>query len=246
VGLDELLGGGADRGSSVMLLGPSGVGKSTLAAQYAAAAAGRGERSVIYTFDESPELWTGRADVLGMGLGSHVGTGLVKVRQVDPAELTPGELAGQIHGDVEGGARLLVIDSLNGYLNAMPEERHLILHLHELLSYLSQQGVLTLLVMAQYGLLGQDVATPVDLSYLADTVVLLRYFEAFGQVRQAISTVKRRAGGHERSIRELRIGPGGVQVGRELREFHGVLSGRLEYTGGAGPLLEDHGTGSPS
>jgi len=240
-GLDALLGGGADRGSSLMLLGPAGVGKSTICAQYAAAAARRGERSVVYNFDESTESWTGRADALGMGLSSHVESGLVSVRQVNPADLTPGELAGQLRDEVEAGVRLVMIDSLNGYLSAMSEERHLILHVHELLSYLSQHGVLTILVMAQYGLVGEALTAPVELSYLADTVVLLRFFEAFGEVRQAISTVKRRGGDHERSIRELRIDPDGVRVGRELREFHGVLSGRLEYTGEAGPLLAAHG-----
>jgi circadian clock protein KaiC len=163
------------------------------------------------------------------------------VRQVNPAALTPGELADQLRRDVETGVRVVVIDSLNGYLSAMAEERHLTLHMHELLSYLGRHGVLTILVMAQYGLLDQDLAAPVELSYLADTVVLLRFFEAFGEVRQAISAVKRRGGLHERSIRELRIDPSGLQVGRQLREFHGILSGRLEYTGGAGPLLASDG-----
>jgi circadian clock protein KaiC len=236
-GLDTLLGGGADRGNSLMLLGPSGVGKSTICAQYAAAAACRGERSVIYNFDEATDIWVARADALGMGLSAHIESGLVSVRQVNPAELTPGELAGQLRDEVEAGGRLVVIDSLNGYLSAMSEERHLTLHMHELLSYLSQHGVLTIMVMAQYGLLGQDLSAPVEISYLADTVVLMRFFEAFGEVRQAISTVKRRGGSHERSVRELRIDSDGIRVGRQLREFHGVLTGRLEYTGEAGPLL---------
>lgn len=243
-GLDTLLGGGADRGSSLMLLGPSGVGKSTISAQYAAAAARRGERAVAYTFDESTESWIGRADALGMGLSPHIESGLVSVRQVNPAELTPGELAGQLRTEVEQGVRLVVLDSLNGYLSAMPEERHLTLHAHELLAYLAQHGVLTILVMAQYGLLGEDLSAPVELSYLADTVVLMRFFEAFGEVRQAISTVKRRGGNHERSIRELRIDRDGLRVGRELREFQGVLSGRLAYTGEAGPLLGADGRAS--
>ncbi|HEX6861528.1 MAG TPA: ATPase domain-containing protein, partial [Thermoanaerobaculia bacterium] len=244
-GLDTLLGGGADRGSSLMLLGPAGVGKSTVCAQYAAAAARRGERSVIYNFDESTESWAGRADALGMGLSSHIESGLVSVRQVNPADLTPGELAGHLRDEVEAGVRLVMIDSLNGYLSAMSEERHLILHVHELLAYLSQHGVLTIMVMAQYGLLGQDINAPVELSYLADTVVLMRFFEAFGEVRQAISTVKRRGGNHERSVRELQIGPDGIRVGRQLREFNGVLTGRLEYTGEAGPLLGADGHPSP-
>lgn len=224
-----------------MLLGPSGVGKSTICAQYAAASSRRGERCVAYTFDELTDTWIGRADSLGMALSPHVEAGLASVRQVNPAELTPGELAGQIRRDVETGTRLVILDSLNGYQSAMPEERHLILHLHELLAYLGQQGVLTIMVMAQHGLLGEDLTSPAELSYLADTVLLLRYFEAFGEVRQAVSAVKRRSGGHERSVRELRIGSGGVRVGRELREFQGVLSGRLDYNGAVGPLLAKDG-----
>jgi len=140
---------------------------------------------------------------------------------------------------VEAGTRIVVIDSLNGYQHAMPEEHFLVLHLHELLSYLGQQGVLTFLIMAQAGLLGESLESPVNLSYLADTVILLRYFEAFGEVRKAISLVKRRTGPHESTVRELRISEGGPQVGRELREFHGVLTGRLEYTGEAEPLIQD-------
>jgi circadian clock protein KaiC len=240
-GLDATLGGGADRGSSLMLLGPAGVGKSTICAQYAAAAARRGERSVVYNFDEATDVWVARADALGMGLSQHLEAGLVSVRQVNPAELTPGEISGQLRGEVEAGVRLVVIDSLTGYLSAMPDERHLTLHMHELLSYLGQHGVLTIMVMAQHGLLGEGMSAPVELSYLADTVVLLRFFEAYGEVRQAISAVKRRGGCHERSIRELRIDPDGVRVGRQLREFHGVLSGRLEYSGEAGPLLASNG-----
>lgn len=236
-GLDELLGGGADRGSSMMLLGPAGVGKSTTCAQYAAAAAGRGERSVIYNFDESTDSWVARADALGMSLGPHIESGLVSVRQVNPADLTPGELAGQLRDEVEAGVHLVIIDSLNGYLSAMSEERHLILHMHELLAYLGQHGVLTIMVMAQHGLLGDSLHAPVEFSYLADSVVLMRFFEAFGEVRQAISTVKRRGGSHEHSVRELQIGPIGIRVGRQLREFNGVLTGRLDYTGGNGPLL---------
>ena len=240
-GLDTLLGGGADKGSSLMLLGPAGVGKSTVCAQYAAAAARRGERALVYNFDESTESWVSRADALGMGLSPHLESGLVSVRQVNPADLTPGELAGQLRDEVEaGGVRLVVIDSLNGYLSAMSEERHLTLHIHELVSYLGKHGVLTIMVMAQYGLVG-EVSAPVELSYLADAVVLMRFFEAFGEVRQAISTVKRRGGRHERSIRELRIDPDGIRVGRQLHEFQGVLTGRLEYTGEAGPLLDGDG-----
>jgi circadian clock protein KaiC len=236
--IDALIGGGLERGSSTMLLGPSGVGKSTLAAQYVSAAAARGERSFVYSFEESPDSWTARAQRLGMGLCGHREAGLVDVRQVDPAELSPGEFADDVRQNVEAGVTTVVIDSLNGYRNAMAEEQHLILHLHELLSYLNQQGVTTLLIMAQYGLVG-DVSAPIELSYLADNVILMRYFEAFGQVRQAISMVKKRTGTHERSVREMRISDQGLRVGRELRDFQGVLSGPLAYLGEAQPLLDD-------
>ncbi len=235
--LDAMLGGGLDRGTSVMFLGPSGAGKSTLAAQYIAAAARQGDRAAVYTFDESPAIWLHRAERLGFGLGKQIEQGRVSIRQVDPAELSPGQFAHDVRRMVEDGVRMVVIDSLNGYLHAMPDERHLVLHLHEMLSYLNQQGVLTLLVMAQAGLLGEDLQSPVDLSYLADTVVLLRYFEAFGEVRKAISLVKRRTGVHESSVRELRLGAEGLRIGREIKEFQGVLTGRLEYTGAAEPLM---------
>ena len=235
--LDELLGGGLDRGTSTMFLGPSGVGKSTITMQYLVAAAARGEASVVYLFDETPATWLARAEGLGLPLRRHAERGAISVLQVDPAQLPPGEFAQDVRRRVEAGTRLVVIDSLNGYRNAMPEERFLTLHLHELLSYLSQQGVVTLLVLAQYGLVGQPMETPIDLSYLADTVVLLRYFEACGEVRQAISVVKKRTGRHEKSVRELQLGADGVQVGRRLQDFQGVLSGRPEYTGAAAPLL---------
>ena len=238
--LDALLGGGLDRGTSTMILGPAGVGKSTLAAQYVFAAACRGERCAVYTFDESPTTWIERGERLGMRLREQRDSGRITIRQVDPAELSPGELANDVRRQVEDGVAGLVIDSLNGYRNAMPEERHLTLHLHELLSYLNQQGVMTLLIMSQSGILGADLESPVDLSYLADTVVLLRYFEAFGQVRQAISTVKKRTSPHEHSVRELEISDHGLRVGRELREFQGVLSGQLQYTGDAQPLMGNH------
>jgi circadian clock protein KaiC len=237
--LDTMLGGSLDRGTSAMLLGPAGVGKSTLTAQYVTAAAERGDRAAIYTFDESSENWIARAERLALPLRRHVEEGRVNIRQVDPAELSPGELAFAIRRAVESGIRIVVLDSLNGYRHAMPEERYLLLHLHELLSYLNQQGVLTLLVMAQAGLVGETLESPVDLSYLTDTVILLRFFEAFGEVRKAISLVKRRTGAHERSVRELRVGAGGVRVGQEIKDFQGVLSGRLQYSGAAEPLLRN-------
>jgi circadian clock protein KaiC len=235
--LDTMLGGGIEPGTSLMLLGPSGVGKSTLTAQYVAAAASRGERAAIYSFDEQPDHWLNRAARLGLPLHDHVEAERISIRRVDPAELSPGELAHDIRLAVEGGTRMVVIDSLNGYQHAMPEERFLVLHLHELLSYLGQKGVLTMLIMAQAGFLGEALESPVNLSYLADTVLLLRHFEAFGEVRKAISLVKRRTGPHESTVRELRIDDSGPRVGRELREFHGVLTGRLEYSGEAGPLI---------
>jgi circadian clock protein KaiC len=239
--LDTLLGGGLDRGTSTMLLGPSGVGKSTLAMQYALAAAERGEGVAIYTFDETPENWLTRADGLGMGFREHLASGRLTLSQVDPAQLSPGEFSLQVCRRVENDTRMVVLDSLNGYKNAMPEERFLSLHLHEMLTYLSQQGAVTLLLMAQTGLVGQGLESPVDLSYLADTVVLLRYFEAFGEVRHAISVVKKRTGRHEKAVREFRLGPPGFQVGRQLRDFNGVLTGQPVYTGETGPLLAHDG-----
>lgn len=241
--LDSVVGGSLDRGTCIMLLGPSGVGKSTLAAQYVSAAAKAGDQVAVFTFDEAPGTWTGRAERLGLGLAGAVEDGRISIRQVDPAELSPGEFAADVRRRVEQGTRMVVIDSLNGYQHAMPDERFLVLHLHELLSYLNQQGVLTLMVMAQSGLLGETLQAPVDLSYLADTVILLRYFEAFGEVRKALSLVKRRTGTHESTVRELRITEGGLQIGQEIKEFQGVLTGRLQYTGEIDPLLRGNGNG---
>jgi circadian clock protein KaiC len=237
--LDALLGGAVDRGSSLMLLGPSGVGKSTLSAQYVSSALAQGERAAVYSFDENAEIWLGRAERLGLPLHRPLAEGRLAIRRVDPAELSPGEFAADVQAEVDAGTRIIVIDSLNGYQHAMPEEHFLELHLHELLSYLNQRGVLTILILAQAGIVGEALHSPMDLSYLADTVVLLRFFEAFGEVRQAISVVKRRTGSHERSVRELRLSSDGIRVGRELREFQGVLTGRLEYLGGKEPLTRN-------
>jgi len=237
--LDALLGGGVARGTSSMFLGPSGVGKTTLASQYAVTAALRGERSVVYLFDEMPSVWRERCEGLGMRLEPLISRRLIELRRVDPAELSPGEFANSVRQEVEQGARMMVIDSLNGFQNAMPEERFLALHLRELLSFLNEHGILTLLVMTQHGLVGHIVESPMELSYLADNVILLRYFEAFGEVRQAISVLKKRTGAHERSIRELRLGPDGPRVGGALSDFQGVLGGNLTYLGGPAPLLEE-------
>jgi circadian clock protein KaiC len=224
--LDLLLGGGLDRGTSTLALGPAGSGKSTLAAQFAAAAAARGERAAIFIFDETRETYLGRAAGIGTDMQGYVDDGLISLQQVDPAEMTPGEFAHSVRGCVDReGARIVVIDSLNGYLNAMPEERFLTIQMHELLTYLNQQGVVTLIIMAQHGFLGTSMQTPVDVSYLADTVLMLRYFETGGEIRRALSVVKKRTGAHERTIRELNISSAGIKVGKPLTEFRGVLTG---------------------
>jgi circadian clock protein KaiC len=236
--LDRLL-GGLDRGTSVLLIGPAGVGKSVLASQYVTAAAQRGERAALYIFDEGTQTYLKRADGLEVPLRPFVASGQVLLRQLDPNALSPGEFDYLVRQAVEtDGCRLVVLDSLNGYLNAMSELRFVLVQLHELLRYLNQQGILTLMTMAQHGLLGDQLDAPIDVSYLADSVVLLRYFEALGQLRQAISVVKKRSGAHERTIRELRLGPG-VRVGPPLAEFQGVLTGRPTFVGAERALLSD-------
>jgi circadian clock protein KaiC len=234
-GLDALVGGGLDRGTSTLLMGPAGSGKSSVAVYYAVAAAEQGQRSVIFAFDESPRTLLLRAAGLGIDLRRHLDTGLVALQQVDPAEMSPGEFTHAVRRAVGQGpeaARVVVIDSLNGYLHAMPEERFLTLQLHELLSYLGQQGVLTLLVVAQHGVVGTGLQAPIDASYLADAVILLRYFEAAGRLRRAISVVKKRSGSHEDTIRELHMGPGGITVGEPVAGFQGVLTGVPSLVGG--------------
>jgi circadian clock protein KaiC len=230
--IDSLLGGGIEEGTSTLIVGAAGTGKSTLAAQFAAAAAKRGQKTALYIFDESPVTLTARAAELGIELSSAIDSGIVGVRQVDPAELSPGELIHAIRMAVErDDVKLVVIDSLNGYLNAMPEERFLSVQLHELLSYLGQRNVATILVCAQSGLLGSNMSSPVDASYLADAVVLLRYFESRGEVRQALSVMKKRGSKHERTIREFGFDKGHIFVGAALREFRGVLTGVPVYEG---------------
>ena len=237
--LDELMGGGIEEGTSTLLLGAAGTGKSTVAAQFVSAAAARGHAAAIFVFDESPATLLTRCAELNVDLRRHVDSGRIWLQQVDPAELTPGEFTHAIRQMVEEHqAKVIVIDSLNGYLNAMPEERHLTIQLHELLMYLGQKGVATILIGAHQGLIGSNMITPVDASYLADAVVLLRYFEDRGEVRQAISVMKKRGGHHERTLREFRLGPG-VSVGRPLREFRGVLTGVPIYEQQATPT-RDH------
>jgi circadian clock protein KaiC len=235
--LDALLGGGLDRGTSTLIMGPAGSGKSSMGAQFAAAAAGRGEFVAAFIFDEGIDTYLNRSSGLGTQLRASVEAGHVSVQQVDPAELSPGELAHRVRQAVErDGARTVIIDSLNGYLQAMPDERFLTVQMHELLTYLNQQGVVTLMVVSQHGFLGAAMGTPVDVSYLADTVVLLRYFEAGGAVRRAVSVIKKRTGMHEDTIRELRLSPQGIKVGEPLGAFHGVLTGVPTYMGTAATL----------
>ncbi|MGE3276829.1 MAG: ATPase domain-containing protein [Vicinamibacterales bacterium] len=236
--LDSLLGGGIQEGTSTLIVGQAGTGKSSLAAQFAAAAAQRGQRATIFMFDESPDTLLPRCRSLGIDIEGPVADGRITLRQVDPAELSPGEFTASIRTAVEqDDARMIVIDSLNGYLNAMPEERFLVIQLHELLMYLGQQGVATLLIGAAHGLVGGPIQSAVDASYLADSVLLLRYFETAGSVRQALSVLKKRAGAHERSIRELKFESGAIRVGPPLTDFSGILSGTpiRESRGPAGP-----------
>lgn len=216
-------------------MGPAGSGKSSVAVHYAVAAAEQGQRSVIFAFDEGRRTLLLRAAALGINLQRHIDAGLVTLQQVDPAEMSPGEFTHVVRQAVGRGprsARVVVIDSLNGYLHAMPEERFLTLQLHELLSYLGEQGVLTLLVVAQYGLVGAGLQAPIEASYLADAVILLRFFEASGRLRRAISVVKKRSGAHENTIRELHLGPGGIQVGEPVEGFQGILTGVPSFLGG--------------
>jgi circadian clock protein KaiC len=229
--LDALLGGGMARGTSNLIMGPAGVGKSTIATQYAAWAAAHGDHAAVYMFDESVATFKERTAGLGLDLGPLLESGQFTVRQVDAAELSPGEFAHVVRqAVVKDRTRIVVIDSINGYMNAMPNERLLTLHLHELLSFLGQQGVTTLLIMAQHGFAGGSMQVPVDASYLADTVLLLRYFEALGEVRQALSVIKKRTGKHERTIRELYFDKG-IHVGQPVREFQGVLTGSPVFVG---------------
>ncbi|KTT04521.1 circadian clock protein KaiC [Pseudomonas oryzihabitans] len=236
--LDALLHGGPLRGTSTLITGPAGTGKTTLALQYVVAACARGERCAVYEFDERIGTLLKRAESMGMPLLRYIDDGLLVVHQIDPAELSPGEFAWRVRRDVEEhDCRLLVLDSLNGYLAAMPQEQQLILQMHELLSYLSQSGVVTFLLNPQHGLVG-SMTSSLDISYIADTVVLIRFFEAHGRLRKAISILKHRGGGHEDAIRELRIDTRGIRVGQPLVDFRGVLTGTPEYFGATQPLME--------
>jgi circadian clock protein KaiC len=236
---DTLLGGGIERGTSTLLVGAAGTGKSTVGAQFVDTAAGRGQNAALFIFDESTNTLLTRTAGLGMDLRKHIADGRVTMQQVDPAELSPGEFAHAIRRAVEvDKASIVVIDSLNGYLNAMPGERFLIIQLHELLTYLGQAGVATILIGAHQGLIGGSMITPVDASYLADAVILMRYYETRGEVRQAISVVKKRGGAHERTIRDFRMDGGRISVGPPLRDFRGILTGVPIFEGGHDPVRE--------
>ena len=229
--LDNLLGGGLDRGTSNLILGPAGTGKSTISLQFAIAACERGERVSIYSFEESTANLIYRGESLGLRVRQNLDNGRLTIRKIDPAELTPGQFAALLfEATATDRVDIVVVDSLNGYVHAMPEQQFLMLQLHELLAYLGSQGVVTILVLAQAGIMGQ-MQTPLDLTYLADTVVITRYFEAFGQMKKAISVVKKRTGKHEESLRELRIEAGGIAVGAVLNDFRGIFSGMPAFVG---------------
>ena len=229
--LDELVGGGLDYGTSTLLVGPSGSGKSTVAMQYVRTALDRGEKTLFISFDETHRIFHARARGLGWNFEADEDAGNFNFRQVDPAELSPGELAGSVSNAVQDGATVVVLDSLTGYQHAMPEEQYLLLQMHEMLTYLNQQGVLTFVILTQSGMVGSNMQSPVDMTYLSDAVLLLRFFEAEGEIRRAISVVKKRTGSHESSIREMRIDGGGIRVGEKLDGFRGVLTGTPVYEG---------------
>jgi circadian clock protein KaiC len=228
--LDTLLGGGLDSGTSTLLLGPAGCGKSTIAVRYAISSVEQGDCAALFAFDETLATLVRRGKGLGLDIQKHADSGKFILRQVDAAELSPGQLIHEIRQLIEGQSlKLLIIDSLNGFLNAMPGEKFLGMQLHELLTYTAQKGIITLMTVAQHGFVGINIDTPIDVSYLADTVLLFRYFEAAGEVRQALSVIKKRSGEHERTVRELVMRNGTITVGTVLTEFEGVLTGAPTY-----------------
>jgi circadian clock protein KaiC len=235
--IDALMGGGFASGSSTLVIGPAGTGKSILVLHYLSAAVARGERAALFLFDEEIGLLFARAKELGIDLAAMRESGKLLVSQMDAAELSPGEFAEQVRRSVDReGSRIVAIDSLNGYQASMPDEQHLVLHLHELLQYLNRQGASTFLTVAQHGMIGEMTQT-IDVTYVADSVIMLRYFEALGRVRRAISVIKKRTGAHEDTIREFRIGASGMTLGPPLEEFQGVLRGVPTYVGRGAPLL---------
>ena len=230
--LDALIGGGLTWGTTTLFIGPAGAGKSTVAAQYLCGAANPTERAAVFLFDERLATFVARCDALGMRASERIASGHLVVEQIDPGESSPGEFSHRVrHFVEEEGVRLVGIDTLNGYLNAVPTTDAPVIRMHELLSFLNEREVATIIVLAQHGIVGAMMPVPIDLSYLADAIILLRFFEAQGVVRKAISVVKKRTGPHENSIRELTIGPDRVQVGQPLTDFHGVLTGVPQYLG---------------
>ena len=240
--LDHLLGGGLDRGTSCLFLGPPGSGKSSLAIQFAVAAAARGEKVMACLFEETKKVALARARSIGLPLQKYIDEGVIELRQLDPGELAPGQFVDMIIDSVEkNDVKVVLIDSMNGYLQAMPDVRFLTIQLHELLTFLSHRGVVTLLTVAQQGILGTTMIAPVELTYLADTVVLLRYFEQQGEIRKAISVLKKRAGLHETTIRQMQMDGKGIQVGETLCDFEGVLTGTPHFKGDGQDLLKKRG-----
>lgn len=241
--LDALVGGGLDRGTSTLLIGPAGCGKTTIALNWLNAATLRGETTAAFLFEETLETLKRRALGLNIDIQRLADSGKLKIEHLDPAEMSPGEFTEKVQNCVEEHrARMIVIDSLNGFMQAMPGEQFLALHLHELLTYLNNRGVVSLMVLAQAGVIGTNVQTPADVSYLADNILVLRYFEVQGEVRQALSMIKKRSGPHEHTIRELKLGPGRIRLGEPLTNFQGVLTGIPALLGqhnGHGPRLDE-------
>lgn len=245
--LDALLGGGLQKGTAALLLGATGTGKTTLATIYAYAMAERGEKAAIFAFDERPETFYQRAEGIGLPIRPHVEAGRIKLTPIDTGELSPGEFSQVVRRSVEEeDAQLIAIDSLTGYINAMPQEKMLLTQMHELLTFASRKGVLTMLIAAQHGLMGTGTAAPMEVSYMSDTVLLLRHFEALGSIRKAISVVKKRYGPHEKTIREMEISPEGVVVGDPIDEFSGVLTGNPRFEGTSKDLMEKEGASNGS
>ncbi len=235
--LDHLWGGGIDAGTSTLLIGPAGCGKSTVAMRYAVTAAERGEKSIIFSFDETTATLLKRATGLGMDLRPHIDSGHVLMKQIDPAEMPAGEFTAEVRNAVENtGCSIVILDSLNGLINAMPGEQFLMLQMHEMISYLNQMGVNTFFTMAQSGFVSAHMVSPVDVSYLADSVLLFRYFESMGEVKRALSVVKKRSGQHERAIRELNFSGGALKVGAPLSQFEGILTGNPRFVGKSAEL----------
>lgn len=240
--MDCLLGGGLSRGSSNLILGAAGTGKSTIALSFARAAAEKGKRVFYFSFEERVGNLIARSENLHMGIQSYVDSGMIKIQKVDPAELTPGQFTDYVRYANSEKTDVLIIDSLNGYIHAMPEQQFLILQLHELLSYLGNRGVITLLILSQSGVLG-SMQSPLDLTYLADTVILTRYFEAFGHIKKAISVIKKRTGAHEETLREYRVAKGGIEVGNILKDFSGVFTGVPVFEGDRSEMLKSDNIG---